>query len=94
MTEPRIIPPEEARRLMDQGDRPIYDGKVTRLDLAHTAAVLGEQREAALALHTGHHWCANAERTGVYTYGDLGGLCPTARALSYNWPGLVIVSYT
>lgn len=80
-SDPRIIPPEEARRLMDQGDRPIYDGKVTRLDLAHTVAVLAEQRAAALALHRHYHWCTDPLGRAVSYSGPR---CPTARALGVS----------
>ena len=87
MTEPRIIPAAEARELltMAQGFEVTVD-RETLLHYAYTAAVLGEQREAALACHrksegvrdapywTGPdvHWCEDC---------DDGWPCPTARAL-------------
>lgn len=57
MNEPRIVPPDEARAYRDRlaalkpGERTFISTPPRPLDLAHTAAILGEQREAALALH-------------------------------------------
>lgn len=71
MPEPRIIPPAEAREWRE------WSTPFER-DLAHTAAVLGEQREAVLALHRAGYknlWC---EQDGS-SYP-----CPTARALGVS----------
>ena len=68
------------------------EGDETIRDLAHTAAVLGEQREAALALHTRRgqsgffdvgygerdHCCNECGSLGEY---GAEWPCPTARAL-------------
>ena len=58
MTSPRIVPPDEARKLTaealvgyDFNESMAVTLVVMAPDLAHTAAVLGEQREAILALH-------------------------------------------
>lgn len=67
MPEPRIIPPAEARSLREgylsltAAERRNYQPLREALhnaasDLAHTAAVLGEQREAVLALHHKVEW--------------------------------------
>jgi hypothetical protein len=51
VSEPRIVPPEEARDLVEVAERVGYIAPSKRRDLAHTAAVLGEQREALLEFH-------------------------------------------
>ena len=76
MSETRIVPPDEAREA-ERGEIQLTRGHY--FALAHTSAVLGEQREAALALHSEIHWCTDG--------GDEPKLwaswnpCPTARAL-------------
>ena len=55
MTEPRIVPPKEAREVLASifiQSTARSRRRVTALDrdLAHTAVVLGEQRDAVLAL--------------------------------------------
>jgi len=72
---PRIVPPAEARVILGRGIR--YVGPELR-DLAHTVAVLGEQREKVLALHSHGHWCWD-ESWNPRCY--LEEPCPTARAL-------------
>lgn len=86
--EPRIVPPDEAQEyLAAQDELSLHFPRLLVqivADLAHTAAVLGEQRDAALDIHRGFHWCFNAERHQAYTYdetSDVLGPCPTARAL-------------
>jgi hypothetical protein len=78
-TEPRIVPPGEARALVDELALDLTrPGAVYMTDLAHTAAVLGEQRAAVLALHAGSHWCSDANGRA---YVDQDHFCPTARVL-------------
>jgi hypothetical protein len=72
VSEPRIVPPEEARDALG-GVRPYG---LTYRDLVHTAAVLGEQREAALHRHEGEHWCTGEVGPEFWRLP-----CPTARAL-------------
>ena len=78
MPEPRIVPPEEARRISDQYARFVrHDPSEERvLNLAHTAAVLGEQREVALTLHPNVQGYCPICQTRFQVYP-----CPTARAL-------------
>lgn len=60
MIEPRIVPPEEARAMAREASLPLRarshadDDEAIR-DLAHTAAVLGEQRKAVLELLAGYN---------------------------------------
>ena len=83
MPEPRIVPPGEARHLYDAADTAmdVWDKSPQKLaaaafDLAHTAAVLGEQREAALTLHPNVQGYCPICQTRFQVYP-----CPTARAL-------------
>ena len=49
--EPRIVPPEEAREIEKRLGARANEGRdLLKRDLAHTAALLGEQRKAVLAL--------------------------------------------
>lgn len=90
---PRIVPPEEARFLIASTMRGVAWNQFT-LDLLNTAAVLGEQREAVLALHQNAGRSQGYKENGSYGYidaccgtcGEFGEYgvpypCPTARAL-------------
>lgn len=72
MSDPRIIPPDEARQHGGAGYQFVRD-------LAYTSAVLGNQREAVLALHrpmgegATEPWCWECDGQ-IYP-------CRTARAL-------------
>lgn len=81
MTAPRIVPPEEARQEFDALATFLHPTERERLsrDLAYTAAVLGEQQEAALGIHTGDHFCS--DETGLISWEQEMGPCPTAAAL-------------
>lgn len=81
---PRTVLPEEARALVKMF-HPTAPCTLRERTLAHTAAVLGEQREAVLSLHApygspalGGPWCEHCS-------GDMDPEepypCPTARAL-------------
>lgn len=85
MTQPRIIPPDEAREWQreatHQRHSTLADDRIC--DLGHTAVVRGEQREAALALHQPRSvWPDRRCLICVDPDGDrLRYPCPTARAL-------------
>ena len=78
---PRIVPPGEARKIAERFA--LYQapplGEMVP-DLAHTAAVLGEQRDAVLALHEGLTYESPAGLTICETCDEVYP-CPTARAL-------------
>ena len=75
MSEPRIVPPEMVKAIAAG----VYTlSRREYIDLAHTVAVLGEQREAGRALHRGSHWCSDANGRAYF---DRDHTCPTARAL-------------
>lgn len=78
MSEPRIVPPKEARGDVSRESW----GSSWIADLAHTAAVLGEQREAVLALHkpVGEHLAAYGW-TEVCIHCQFPYPYPTARVL-------------
>lgn len=80
MPEPRMVPPDEALAMAQEASLPLRarshadDDEAIR-DLAHTAAALGVQRDAVLALHTptdGVEWCRECRHSAP---------CPTVRAL-------------
>lgn len=80
MSDPQIVPPEEARDIAQEALRvlaslPGQKVFVDMLNLAHTAAVRGEQVEAVLALHSHGHWCWD-EAWEPHCYLD--EPCPTA----------------
>jgi hypothetical protein len=81
MSEPRIISPAEALEMltMAQGFNLSAD-RETLIQLAYTAAVLGEQRDAVLALHQpNEHGDCGTCRNKYDCY--LEYPCLTARAL-------------
>lgn len=85
-TEPRIIPPDEARQEFDALATFLHPTKRERLrrDIAHTAAVLGEQRQAVLDLHRSD---ADGRCISCYVWSaDVpeNWPCPTARALGVS----------
>lgn len=80
---PRIVPPEEAREA-ERGEIALTRGHYVAL--AHTAAVLGEQRKAVLALHRPWYDAAGARQEHLLTVpwdeAPAGHVC----RIGGNWP--------